>query len=46
MTGLSFEGNIDLDKVKTCIAREGIDTIAYIHLEVGTNLIGGQSYFL
>ena len=39
---LPFKGNIDLDKVKACIAREGADNIPYIRMEAGTNLIGGQ----
>ena len=39
---LPFKGNIDLDKVKACIAKEGADNIAYMRLEAGTNLIGGQ----
>ncbi len=39
---LPFKGNIDLDKVKACIAKEGAENIAYMRLEAGTNLIGGQ----
>ena len=39
---LPFKGNIDLDKVKKCIEREGAENIAYLRLEAGTNLIGGQ----
>ncbi len=39
---LPFKGNIDLDKVRACIEREGADNIAYLRLEAGTNLIGGQ----
>ncbi len=39
---LPFKGNIDLDKVKACIAKEGADNISYIRIEAGTNLIGGQ----
>ncbi|MBQ7333767.1 MAG: tryptophanase [Clostridia bacterium] len=39
---LPFKGDIDLDKVKACIAKEGADNIAYMRLEAGTNLIGGQ----
>ncbi|MBQ8041322.1 MAG: tryptophanase, partial [Lachnospiraceae bacterium] len=39
---LPFKGNIDLDKVKACIKKEGADNIAYMRLEAGTNLIGGQ----
>ncbi len=39
---LPFKGNIDLDKVRACIAKEGAENIAYLRLEAGTNLIGGQ----
>ncbi|NLM46204.1 MAG: tryptophanase [Firmicutes bacterium] len=39
---LPFKGNIDLNKVKACIEREGAANISYIRIEAGTNLIGGQ----
>ncbi len=39
---LPFKGNIDIEKVKACIAREGADNIPYLRMEAGTNLIGGQ----
>jgi len=39
---LPFKGDIDLDKVKACIEKEGADNIPYMRLEAGTNLIGGQ----
>ena len=39
---LPFKGDIDLDKVRACIAKEGAENIAYLRLEAGTNLIGGQ----
>ena len=39
---LPFKGNIDLDKVNACIEKEGAENIAYMRLEAGTNLIGGQ----
>ena len=39
---LPFKGNIDLDKVKACIEKEGAENIAYLRIEAGTNLIGGQ----
>ena len=39
---LPFKGNIDLNKVVDCIEREGAENIAYLRLEAGTNLIGGQ----
>ena len=41
-SNLPFKGNIDLDKVKACIEKEGAENIAYMRLEAGTNLIGGQ----
>ena len=39
---LPFKGNIDIEKVEDCIAKEGAQNIAYMRLEAGTNLIGGQ----
>jgi tryptophanase len=39
---LPFKGDIDLDKVRASIEREGADNIPYIRIEAGTNLIGGQ----
>ena len=41
-SNLPFKGNINLDKVKACIEKEGADNIAYLRIEAGTNLIGGQ----
>ena len=39
---LPFKGDIDMDKVRACVEKEGADKIAYLRLEAGTNLIGGQ----
>ena len=39
---LPFKGDIDLDKLEACIEREGAENIAFMRLEAGTNLIGGQ----
>ena len=39
---LPFKGNIDLDKVKKCIKDETPENIAFMRIESGTNLIGGQ----
>lgn len=39
---LPFKGNIDMNKVKACVEKEGAENIAYLRLEAGTNLIGGQ----
>lgn len=41
-SSLPFKGNIDLDKVRQCIAHEGADNVAFMRIEAGTNLIGGQ----
>ncbi len=37
-----FKGDIDLDKVRACIEKEGAANIPFIRIEAGTNLIGGQ----
>lgn len=37
-----FKGNIDMDKFKACVEKEGAEKISYLRLEAGTNLIGGQ----
>ncbi len=39
---LPFKGDIDLDKLEACIEKEGAENIAFMRLEAGTNLIGGQ----
>ena len=39
---LPFKGDIDLNKVKECIKKEGKENIAFMRIEAGTNLIGGQ----
>ena len=39
---LPFKGDIDLEKLEECIEREGADNVAFMRLEAGTNLIGGQ----
>jgi tryptophanase len=41
-----FKGNIDLDKLNALIKAEGSANIAYIRIETGTNLIGGQPHSL
>lgn len=38
----AFKGDIDLKKLEACIEKEGADNIAFMRLESGTNLIGGQ----
>ena len=39
---LPFKGDIDLDKLEACIQKEGADNVAFMRIEAGTNLIGGQ----
>ena len=39
---LPFKGDMDLDKLRACIEKEGAENIAYLRMEAGTNLIGGQ----
>ena len=41
-SSLPFKGNIDLDAVEACIAKEGAENIPFLRIEAGTNLIGGQ----
>ena len=41
---LPFKGDIDLDKVKACIEKEGAENIDYMRIEAGTNLIGGLRF--
>jgi Tryptophanase len=41
-----FKGNIDIAKLKTLIERNGADKIAFVRIETGTNLIGGQPHSL
>lgn len=41
-----FKGNIDLAKLAACIEKEGAENIAFLRLETGTNLIGGQPFSL
>ncbi|MCL2680226.1 MAG: tryptophanase [Coriobacteriia bacterium] len=37
-----FKGNMDIAKLEEAIARLGRDNIAFVRVEAGTNLIGGQ----
>lgn len=41
-----FKGNMDIDKLNSLIDRHGSDKIAFIRMEAGTNLIGGQPFSL
>lgn len=39
-----FKGNMDLNKLRDLIETNGADKIAFVRLEAGTNLIGGQPF--
>jgi tyrosine phenol-lyase len=41
-----FKGNMDTAKLEASIARHGADKIAFVRIETGTNLIGGQPHSL
>ena len=41
-----FKGNMDLDKLNGLINENGSDKIAFVRMEAGTNLIGGQPFSL
>ena len=41
-----FKGNMDIDKLVACIEEHGPEKIAFVRLETGTNLIGGQPHSL
>ena len=41
-----FKGNMDLDKLACFIKKEGTDNIAFLRVEAGTNLVGGQPFSL
>lgn len=41
-----FKGNMDIGKLKDIIASNGKEKIAFVRMEAGTNLIGGQPFSL
>ncbi|MDP4089378.1 MAG: tryptophanase [Bacillota bacterium] len=41
-----FKGNMDIEKLKALIEKHGTEKIAFVRLEAGTNLIGGQPFSL
>ncbi len=41
-----FKGNMDIDKLNNIIRKNGKDKIAFVRMEAGTNLIGGQPFSL
>ncbi|NMB13989.1 MAG: tryptophanase, partial [Gallicola sp.] len=43
---LPFKGNMDIEKLNDFIEEKGADKIAFVRMEAGTNLIGGQPFSL
>ncbi|MFJ7951853.1 tryptophanase [Lysinibacillus sp. NPDC096418] len=43
---VAFKGNVDIDKLNALIAENGAEKIAFVRMEAGTNLIGGQPFSL
>ena len=41
-----FKGNMDIAKLEAVVKKNGADKIAYVRIETGTNLIGGQPHSL
>lgn len=41
-----FKGNMDINKLNALIEKNGADKIAFVRMESGTNLIGGQPFSL
>lgn len=41
-----FKGNFDTDALRRLIDTDGVDSISFVRLEAGTNLIGGQPFSL
>lgn len=41
-----FKGNMDIRKLNALIEKHGADKIAFVRMEAGTNLIGGQPFSL
>lgn len=41
-----FKGNMDIQKLRDLIAERGAERIAFVRMEAGTNLIGGQPFSL
>ena len=41
-----FKGNMDIGKLQAVIAKHGAEKIAFVRIETGTNLIGGQPHSL
>lgn len=46
VSDVPFKGNMDVDKLRDLITEHGADKIAFVRIETGTNLIGGQPHSL
>ncbi len=42
VSNLPFKGDIDIEAVEACIQKETPENVAFLRIEAGTNLIGGQ----
>ncbi len=45
-SGNQFKGDMDLQKLEEVIEKNGSERIAFVRMEAGTNLIGGQPFSL
>lgn len=43
---LPFKGNLDVDALSALIESDGAESISFVRMEAGTNLIGGQPFSL
>lgn len=41
-----FKGNMDLERLRAFVSEVGPDKVAFVRMEAGTNLIGGQPFSL
>ena len=41
-----FKGNMDVDKLRHLMRRHGREGVAFVRMEAGTNLVGGQPFSL
>ena len=46
ISNFPFKGNMDINKLNAVIEKYGVENIAFVRLEAGTNLIGGQPFSL
>ncbi|HSN44479.1 MAG TPA: tryptophanase, partial [Propionibacteriaceae bacterium] len=41
-----FKGNFDVDALEALVAEKGAESVSFVRMEAGTNLIGGQPFSL